>query len=52
MDCDDVAGWRRFAGVAKFETAVVHRMARLGYFAVVLQLLMRAHEQEQTTPRC
>src|SRR5580693_2026228 len=52
VDCDDVAGWRRFAAVSKLETAVVCRMARLGNFAVVLQLLMRAHEQEQTTARC
>jgi hypothetical protein len=52
MDCDDVAGSRRFAGAAKLKTAVVCRMARLGNLAMVLQLLMSAHQQEQTTAGC
>jgi hypothetical protein len=52
MDCDDFAGSRRFAGATKREIAVVCRMARLGNLAMVLQLLMRAHQQEQTTARC
>jgi hypothetical protein len=52
MDCDDVAASRRFAGAAKRATAVVCCMARLGNPAMVLQLLMRAHEQKQATARC
>jgi hypothetical protein len=50
MDCDDLGGSRRYAA-AKLKTAVVCRMARLGNLAMVLQLLMRAHQQEQTTAR-
>lgn len=51
MDCDDLAGSPRVAGAAKREIAVVGRMARPGNLAMVLQLLMRAHQQEQTTAR-
>ncbi len=41
-----------FVGAAKREIAVICRMVRLGNLAMVLQLLMRAHEQEQTIARC
>jgi len=51
MDCDDLAGSRRFADAAKVKTAVVCRMNCLGNLAMVLQLLMRAHQQEQTAAR-
>jgi hypothetical protein len=51
MDCHDLAGSRRIAGAAKLKTAVVCRMARFGNLAIVLQLLMRAHQQEQTAAR-
>jgi hypothetical protein len=51
MDCDDLAGSRRCAGAAKLKTAIVCRMNCLGNLAMVLQLLVRAHQQEQTTAR-
>jgi hypothetical protein len=52
MDVDDVAELRRIAGAAKRNIAVIGGTARPGNQAMLLQLLMRAHQQEQTITRC
>jgi len=46
MDFHDVAGMRRTGGAAKRNVAFIRRTLRPGNLAILLQLLMRAHEQE------
>jgi len=52
MDFHDIAGMRRFARQAKRNVACIRRTLRPGHLAMLLQLLVRAHEQEQTITRC
>jgi hypothetical protein len=51
MDIDDVAWLLRFVGAAKRDLAVICGSVRFDNHAMLLQLLVRAHEQEQTITR-
>jgi hypothetical protein len=52
MDVDDVAGLLRFVGAAKLDLGVICGSVRPGNHAMLLQLLVRAHQQEQTITPC
>jgi hypothetical protein len=51
MDVHDIAELRQIAGAAKRDIVVIRGRVRPGNHAMLLQLLVRAHEQEQTITR-